>query len=149
MADNDVLINRIVAVIIDSVILFVVMAVISIPFGLSAAMFSMMSGVTDPMAWTTMMFMSSTLSIISFILGLLYFSYFESSSGQTPGKKLLGVKVVKEGGGKVTFGDAIIRNLLRIIDGIAFYLIGFILILVTEKKQRIGDIVAKTLVVKA
>ena len=49
----------------------------------------------------------------------------------------------------MTYVDAFVRTLLRIIDGLAFYLIGFIVILVTEKKQRIGDFTAGTIVVKA
>jgi len=79
----------------------------------------------------------------------LYFTYFEGSSGQTLGKKALGIKVVKENGNKLTYGDAFIRTILRIIDSIGAYLLGLIVILVSQKKQRIGDLAAHTIVVKA
>lgn len=45
-------------------------------------------------------------------------------------------------------GAAIIRTLLRIIDGIAVYLVGAIFVWTSPRKQRLGDRVAKTLVIK-
>ncbi len=45
--------------------------------------------------------------------------------------------------------QALLRNILRIIDELLFYLVGFILIETQPNKKRLGDIVAKTIVVKA
>ena len=86
---------------------------------------------------------------ITLIIFIGYFTYFEGKKGQTPGKKALGIKVVGEDGKSIEMTDALIRTLLRIIDGIAFYLVGFIFVLATEKHQRLGDLAAKTIVVKA
>ena len=64
------------------------------------------------------------------------------------------IVVVKEDGSPLTYKASLIRNLLRIVDaliilnGIPTYLIGGITLLLTKKKQRIGDLVAKTVVVK-
>jgi uncharacterized RDD family membrane protein YckC len=63
---------------------------------------------------------------------------------------VLKIKVVREDGSPCGIVPAIIRNILRIVDGLPFlYIIGMILISRSSKKQRLGDSVAKTVVVKA
>jgi uncharacterized RDD family membrane protein YckC len=57
--------------------------------------------------------------------------------------------VVKESGEQLTPIDAFIRTILRLIDGFALYLLGFILVLVSAKKQRLGDMAVGSIVVKA
>ncbi len=70
--------------------------------------------------------------------------------GATLGKKVVKIKVVKEDGSACGIGPAFVRTLLRIIDGLPFlYIIGMVLIARSDKKQRLGDRVAKTVVVKA
>jgi len=87
---------------------------------------------------------------IQFLLWLIYFTYFEGTSGQTLGKKFAHVKVVKEDGSSCDFGSALVRSILRIIDSLpAIYILGIILIAATDKRQRLGDMLAKTIVVKA
>lgn len=86
--------------------------------------------------------------IIFALLTLLYFPVMEKTQGATVGKMALGLKVVMEDGSPLTWGAAIIRTLLRIIDGLFVYLIGAILVWTSPKKQRLGDRVAKTLVIK-
>jgi uncharacterized RDD family membrane protein YckC len=86
---------------------------------------------------------------LSLVLWLAYFTYMEGSSGQTLGKRLLRIKVVKENGKPLTYVDAFVRTLLRIVDGMFAYLIGFIVIVATDKKQRVGDMAAGTIVVNA
>lgn len=138
--------SRIVAIIIDTIILIVIASVITIPFGLSGALFSQMT-MGGSMANFLTSGLFSTLGLVNFILWILYFTYFEGTSGQTLGKKAMGIKVVKERG-KLTYTDAFIRTILRIIDAIGFYILGLIVVLVSEKKQRIGDLAAHTIVVK-
>lgn len=87
--------------------------------------------------------------LVMWLLWLIYFTYFEGTSGQTIGKNLTHIKVIKEDGSKCDFGSAFIRSLLRIIDHLPFlYLLGIILIATTDKRQRLGDMLAKTIVVK-
>ena len=80
-----------------------------------------------------------------------YYVLFEGlMDGQTPGKRLNRIRVVKEGGYSVTFGTSAIRNLIRVLDmqpGF-FYLVGMISVLVTKRGRRLGDIVAGTIVVR-
>lgn len=81
------------------------------------------------------------------VLGLAYQLGFEASGG-TPGKKILGMKIVDENGNPPGFGKALIRNLLRIVDALPFaYLLGIILMASSDQKQRLGDRAAGTYVV--
>ena len=86
-------------------------------------------------------------ALLWFLVSFGYYIVMEAMWAGTLGKKALGLKVVKEDGTKLDWGASIIRNLLRIIDGFALYLIGAIVVWVSKKKQRLGDMVAHTLVV--
>ena len=137
--------SRIAAIIIDSIIILIVLGIIAIPLGISAMLFSGMGGLTN---FAPNFAFIGTFTVLNFVLWILYFTYFEGSSGQTLGKKALGIKVVKETGKKLTYGDSFVRTILRIIDSIGFYILGLIVILVSQKKQRIGDLAVHTIVVK-
>ncbi|HET6323931.1 MAG TPA: RDD family protein [Planctomycetaceae bacterium] len=78
-----------------------------------------------------------------------YFIVFEwLMSGQTPGKWLIGIRVIKVGGYSLRFLDVLLRNLMRFVDFLpAFYGIGAASLIMTSRCQRLGDLVAGTLVV--
>ena len=77
-----------------------------------------------------------------------YYVLMEGYLGQTVGKMLVGIKVVKEGSGEVPgLKAAAIRTLLRLVDGLASYLVAFVAVQVTPERQRLGDMAAHTLVV--
>ena len=78
----------------------------------------------------------------------LYFTMMEGFHGATIGKMIFRVKVVKEDGSECGIGAALVRNLLRIIDGLFFYVVGAVLIVRSQKRQRLGDRVAKTVVIR-
>lgn len=79
-----------------------------------------------------------------------YFIYLEGSTGQTLGKRLVGLVVVTAEGGQVGYRDAAIRNVVRVVDALpAFYLVGLAVILFTSRSRRVGDIVADTVVVRS
>jgi uncharacterized RDD family membrane protein YckC len=87
---------------------------------------------------------------LMWILWLIYFTYFEGTSGQTLGKRLTHIKVAKEDGSTCDIGSALVRNILRIVDHLPFlYILGIILIAATEKRQRLGDMLGRTIVIKA
>jgi uncharacterized RDD family membrane protein YckC len=85
------------------------------------------------------------------IFSLLYFIILEGTRGQTLGKQLLGIRVVRlEDGQPITMGQSVGRNLLRIVDALPFWnLLGFLLIVFQSQKQRVGDLAAKTVVVRS
>jgi uncharacterized membrane protein SpoIIM required for sporulation/uncharacterized RDD family membrane protein YckC len=79
-----------------------------------------------------------------------YFVTFEALwDGQTPGKRLLGLRVVRNGGGGVDIGASAARNLIRFVDFLPFgYFVGMITIIANGRNQRLGDLVAGTIVVR-
>jgi uncharacterized membrane protein SpoIIM required for sporulation/uncharacterized RDD family membrane protein YckC len=79
-----------------------------------------------------------------------YFVAFEAIwDGQTPGKRLLGLRVVRNGGGGVDIGASAARNLLRFVDFLPFgYFVGMVTIIANARNQRLGDLVAGTIVVR-
>jgi uncharacterized RDD family membrane protein YckC len=88
--------------------------------------------------------------VISFGVIVFYDIFFEVfHSGRTPGKRLNGLRVVRDGGQPVDFATSATRNVIRPIDFLpSAYLLGAGLILATRKNQRLGDIAAGTLVVR-
>jgi len=88
-------------------------------------------------------------SVLTAVLTFAYFTYMEGSYGQTLGKKLLGLVVVTEDGGDCEMGDAAIRNLLRFVDALPFaYLLGAVVIFISDDDQRLGDLAADTVVAR-
>ncbi len=85
------------------------------------------------------------------VLSILYFILFESMDGQTIGKKILHIRVVSaETMKKPGLEAVIIRNVLRVLDAFPpnFYIIGFLFAILNDRRQRAGDMLAKTLVVQ-
>lgn len=89
--------------------------------------------------------------LIFFAVATAVFNYFAISEwkwgGRTVGKKALGIRVLTEDGEALGFAAASMRNLLRLVD-FFFFLIGAILIVGTGRRQRLGDQVAQTVVVR-
>lgn len=69
--------------------------------------------------------------------------------GRTFGKRWTGIRVVDRNGGPVRFVPSAVRNLLRIIDILpGFYLVGTVVLLVSKRNQRLGDLAAGTFVIR-
>ena len=85
-----------------------------------------------------------------FFLSWGYFVILEGLIATTPGKLLMGLKVVKLNDEPYDWRAVLLRNIIRIIDGAPIlYVVGIISIAVTEKNQRLGDLAAGTVVVRA
>ncbi|GAC1572554.1 MAG: hypothetical protein NVS3B23_07950 [Candidatus Saccharimonadales bacterium] len=88
--------------------------------------------------------------LITVICITLYFVVFETIKGATIGKMAAGITVVQVDGSKTTFKKALLRNVVRLVDGFPYvipYVLGMIIMAVTKKHQRIGDKIAGTIVV--
>lgn len=87
---------------------------------------------------------------VAFVVFFGYFILFEAIwNGQTPGKKLIGIRVVRDGGYPIDFGASLIRNLIRVGEQLFFYyLASAISALISPENKRIGDIAAGTIVVR-
>jgi len=81
-----------------------------------------------------------------------YFVLFETFwSGQTPGKRIMGLRVIREDGRPVRFFEAFVRNILRLVidfQPIPSFAVGVVSTIFSEKSKRVGDYVAGTVVVK-
>lgn len=88
--------------------------------------------------------------VVLFIIQFGYFMFFEIvMNGQTPGKRLFGLRVIKDNGYPLAPLDSVIRNLIRIIDFFPFaYGVGLVTMFLNARAKRLGDFAANTLVVK-
>jgi uncharacterized RDD family membrane protein YckC len=88
---------------------------------------------------------------ISFLIWLGYYTVMEGQREATVGKMALGLRVVRMDGTPITMNESVIRNLLRIIDFLPLaipYLLAAVLVWTSPLKQRLGDRVAKTMVIR-
>ncbi|HEV2116932.1 MAG TPA: RDD family protein [Terriglobales bacterium] len=99
-----------------------------------------------PRAWT---WTGAILILVGFVLYSGYYALFEIFwNGQTPGKRLVGIRVIGDSGRSITVYEALMRNLLRIVDQFpGLYVVGIISVFLTARNKRLGDIVAGTVVV--
>jgi uncharacterized RDD family membrane protein YckC len=94
---------------------------------------------------------TSSWIFISFFLPIAFYSLLSEIffNGQTVGKRVMGIKVISLNGNQPSFGQYLARWLFRLIDLWSFsFVVGTITIAVTEKHQRVGDLVAGTTLVK-
>ena len=83
---------------------------------------------------------------------VIYWGYYVLAemltNGQSPGKRAMKIRVVKQDGGPITFLDVAIRNLLRVVDGMpGVYAVAGLVMFFTKRTQRLGDLAAGTVVV--
>jgi len=134
--------KRLVAYIIDWVILLAVTVMISIGMGIFAAG----SGI-DIEDEQALLIYQAQANLLSFLVAWLYYALMESSARQaTFGKSILGMKVTNLQGERIGFGRASVRFFSKILSALLFF-IGFIMIAFTEKKQGLHDLIASTLIV--
>lgn len=145
--------NRFLAVAIDHVIQFVaIFAVLYAIYSTTAfgeAIYSAGAAGSEMPKWTV--------AILIIVLSLLftgYFIFFEWIwSGQTPGKRLMKLRVIREDGRPITLWESFARNLLRIFDAIPgfvvpIYSVGLIAVFMSRRDQRVGDAFAGTVVIR-
>ena len=98
-----------------------------------------------------------TIAIMILILFLVFSGYFILFEwlwdGQTPGKRLMKLRVIREDGRPITLWEAIARNLLRVFDAapgffLPVYSIGLIVIFMSNRDQRVGDLFSGTVVIR-
>jgi uncharacterized RDD family membrane protein YckC len=134
---------RFVAILIDYLIIGVISGILAIPL-LVAAIVNVTNGNVSAVSLGPIV----ALSVVGLVVWFLYFTLLEGRYGQTVGKMALSIKVVRDAdGAPIDYGEAAVRTVLRIIDGLFDYLIGAIFIWTSDEKQRLGDRVAHTVVV--
>ena len=98
---------------------------------------------------------AATLSLALFVLAVFviadgYFILFEIIwNGQTPGKRMVGIRVIRENGYPMRPIDAVIRNLVRMVDWLpGAYGVGVLTMLLNKRSKRLGDFASGTIVVR-
>lgn len=139
--------SRFTAALVDLILLGIVAVLIALPFGLIASVELIATGRID---WVGS-FLFGPMTALPVLLALAYFSYFESTSGQTPGKSAVGIRVISLATQRPPdLSHALIRNIIRVLDWLpAFYLLGYMIADSSPRSQRLGDQVAGTIVVRA
>src|SRR5678815_261956 len=138
--------NRFIACAIDHAIQAITFVVMLLAFITLANYSSLGDRLSSAPKWVY-----AVLIVILFLIVSGYFAFFEWIwSGQTPGKRWLKLRVIREDGRPVTFWEAAVRNLLRSFDMMPapFYSIGLISVFISGSDQRVGDLVAGTVVVR-
>lgn len=92
----------------------------------------------------------AAMALAVFAISIGYFIVFEIVwSGQTPGKRVLGIRSMRENGYPLRPVDAAIRNVVRVVDGLPVgYAVGVLVMLFNARSKRLGDFAAGTIVVR-
>ena len=138
--------NRFIACAIDHAIQVLTLVTLVILFLIIAGFSDFGSRLSNAPKWII-----ALLIILIFVLMSGYFAFFEWIwNGQTPGKRWMKLRVIREDGRPIGFFEAMVRNLLRNFDVMPspFYSIGLISVFATDRDQRVGDLVAGTVVVR-
>ena len=133
--------SRFLAALVDTTLIALLQLVVIIvsAVGLNAAN---LSDVIGP--WVSAIF-----GLLAFLLFWGYYIFFEMLwNGQSPGKRWVGLRVIRVDGTPVTLAESVIRNLVRLIDFLPFgYGVGVVTMFVNEQARRLGDLAAGSLVV--
>jgi len=140
--------SRFIAILVDSLIQIVaeIVMVLVVVIFISAAQRGRLNEMSD----TTGKWFVAAIVLFHFLLYWGYFALFEAFwNGQTPGKRLVKIRVIKDSGRQITLFEALARNLIRVVDVFPpnLYLVGLITMLCNRQQKRLGDFVAGTIVV--
>jgi uncharacterized RDD family membrane protein YckC len=135
--------SRFLAAIVDTLLIGVAEIVVFILIGLIVSSLDLASSAAGSL-------LLALGGLLAFAILWGYYIAFELLwNGQSPGKRLIGLRVVREGGRPITFVGSAIRNLIRIVDFLPFfYGIGVVVMFVDPRARRLGDLAGGTLVVK-
>jgi uncharacterized RDD family membrane protein YckC len=135
--------SRAQAAMVDGLIQLLVLVIVAYVVGLLSGL-----GLKLPSGLSPWLAGAAIILLFGFFWG--YSIFFETRwSGQTPGKRWLRLRVIKDGGYPIDFRAAMIRNLMRYVDWLpSFYAVGLISIFFSRDYKRLGDFVAGTLVVQ-
>ena len=106
-------------------------------------------GASDPTLGTAAKWVVAAFILVLFLMQWGYFVLFEAFwHGQTPGKRVMKLRVLKDSGRSITLFESMTRNLVRIVDSLpSLYVVGLIAMLSNRQNKRLGDFAAGTIVV--
>lgn len=138
--------SRFMAALVDSTIIVAILFIATLTL---IAMLRVPSLFSDGLDDTTTAWIAAFFSLLNFIVLWGYYIAFELMwNGQTPGKRLFKLRVIRASGTPVTVTDVLVRNLVRLIDFLPLsYGVGVVSMFISKQSQRLGDLAAGTLVV--
>jgi uncharacterized RDD family membrane protein YckC len=140
--------SRFVAALLDSLIVFAFFffqVLVLVMIGAAAAASNVKSnGDSEAGKWFL-----ALIIFIDFVVFWGYYGLFEAYwHGQTPGKRVMKLRVIKDSGRQITLFESLARNLIRVVDYLpGMYLVGVITMLCNKRNKRLGDLAAGTIVV--
>jgi len=142
--------SRFLALFIDTIAqaLIVIVLLVAVGTGATRAHLTATTLHVDPKTFQSTVLAVAVLLFFTIFYG--YFVFFEKVwNGQTLGKKLLGIRVVRDGGYPVELMDSIVRNLIRVLEmSLGFYFISAVSMVLSSENKRLGDYAAGTIVVR-
>jgi uncharacterized RDD family membrane protein YckC len=131
------LVDSLLIVILEAMVLLVVLSVLATTPG-------------DLLSGQLGVWIIAGLGLLAFALLWGYYLFFEMIwNGQSPGKRWVGLRVIKDTGAPVSLVDSAIRNLVRFVDFMpAYYGVGVIVMFLNDQARRLGDFAAGTLVIR-
>ena len=129
--------DRLIAVILDTLFIAAILLILAA---------TLISQKRDLQLSTTPMIAGAAAAALA--VAFLYYWLLEGTCGATIGKAIAGVRVVHAESGTPTFGSAAVRNALRLVEGIPFYLPSYFIAIFSRGRKRIGDFAANTVVLE-
>ena len=135
---------RFLALVLDSIIQTIAAIVLMV------VAFAVAAGTSLVSPGASALFIVVAILLCMLVATIGYYIVFESIwNGQTPGKRVTGIRVVKRGGLPLSTQDVVVRNLVRIVDYLpTHYLVGLVSFFTSSNQQRLGDLVADTAVIR-
>jgi len=139
--------SRFLAVMVDGIVQVLLIAAILIALGFAAPQLARVLPLGNKVA---LAWLEAAAIAVLFLITFGWFIIFEIWwSGRTPGKRVLGIRVLRDGGFPIDPGAAVIRNLIRVLEAaFGFYAISAASTLLSKENKRLGDFAAGTIVVR-
>jgi uncharacterized RDD family membrane protein YckC len=137
--------SRFMAALVDSLLILALLIVV----GLVGALFSGAVLTNIEQSEELVLWVVGALILIAFVLMGGYYIFFELLwNGQTPGKRVFNLRVIRSDGRPITLTESLVRNLVRLVDFLpSTYGVGVVTMFLTSQAQRLGDLAASTLVI--
>lgn len=138
--------SRFLAALVDTILITLLQALVIVTLVLIAGnLLNLRLEASDTFIW-----IAAVLGLIAFGFFWGYYIFWEMLwAGQSPGKRWIGLRVIRRDGTPVTLSESIIRNLIRLVDFLpAYYGVGVVAMFIDEQTRRLGDLAAGTLVVR-
>jgi uncharacterized RDD family membrane protein YckC len=138
--------SRFLAALVDTSIIVLIQGIIVIGV---TFLTNVLYGSTDWAAGDSAVWMFALIGLLLFAIFWGYYIFFEMlSNGQSPGKRIVGLRVLRSNGTPISLSESVIRNLVRLIDFMpVLYGIGVVTMFIDQRSRRLGDLAAGTLVI--